>query len=128
MMLAALLISKTCFTNVQAQPLESDEAINIRIYETARASVVNITNVVIDYDLFFQPYASESSGSGIVLDTAGRILTNHHVIANASQLEVTLEDGSKWSATLIGSDPTTDVAVLKISAPPTRLHPVRMGD
>ena len=106
---------------------DSDESTNIQVYQEAHHSVVNITNVVVDYDLFFTPYASASTGSGVVLDTSGHILTNHHVVNEAAKLEVTMDDGSKWPATLIGSDPSTDLAVIRIRAPADRLHPIRLG-
>jgi len=106
---------------------DGDEAVNIRVYQQVHHSVVNITNVVVDYDLFFTPYASESTGSGVVLDTNGRILTNHHVVDQAAKLEVTLDDGSKWPAALIGSDPSTDLAVIRIRAPADRLRPIQLG-
>jgi putative serine protease PepD len=107
---------------------DPDEANNIGVYSQARDSVVNITNVVIDYDIFSTPYASASSGSGVVLDTEGRIVTNHHVVNNAARLEVTLSDGSKWPAEVVGKDAATDLAVIKIKAPASRLHPLRFGE
>ncbi len=110
-----------------AQSVDPNEAINIRVYEAAHASVVNITTIVVDYDIFFTPYASEASGSGIVMDKAGHILTNHHVVADTSRLEVTLWDGSKWPATRVGDDAATDLAVIRIQAPPERLSPIRLG-
>jgi len=106
---------------------DNDEAINIRVYHAAHHSVVNITNVVIDYDLFFTPYSSESTGSGIILDPNGHILTNHHVVDQAAKLEVTLDDGSKWPATVVGSDSSTDLVVIHIKANPGRLHPIQLG-
>ncbi|HET8760462.1 MAG TPA: trypsin-like peptidase domain-containing protein, partial [Nitrospiria bacterium] len=107
---------------------DPDEANNIGVYSQARDSVVNITNVVIDYDIFSTPYASASSGSGVVLDTEGRIVTNHHVVNNAARLEVTLSDGSKWPAEVVGKDAATDLAVIKIKAPAVKLHPLRFGE
>jgi S1-C subfamily serine protease len=106
---------------------DGDEAINIRVYQEAHHSVVNITNVAVDYDLFSTPYASESTGSGIILDTQGHILTNHHVVDQAAKLDVTLDDGSKWPAALIGSDPSTDLAVIRVRTPADRLHPIQLG-
>jgi len=106
---------------------DSDETTNIQVYQAVHHSVVNITNVVVDYDLFFTPYASASTGSGVVLDAGGHILTNHHVVDGAAKLEVTMDDGGKWPATLIGSDPSTDLAVIRIQAPADRLHPIRLG-
>jgi putative serine protease PepD len=107
---------------------DPDEAINISVYDQARDSVVNITNVAVDYDIFFTPYASASTGSGVVLDTDGHIATNHHVVNNAARLEVTLSDQSKWPAEVVGKDAATDLAVIKIKAPAAKLRPVRFGD
>ncbi len=107
---------------------DPDEAINIGVYSQARDSVVNITNVVIDYDIFSTPYASASSGSGVVLDTEGHIVTNHHVVNNAARLEVTLSDESKWPAEVVGKDAATDLAVIKIKAPSARLRPLPFGE
>jgi putative serine protease PepD len=107
---------------------DPDEAINVSVYSQARDSVVNITNVVIDYDIFATPYASASSGSGVILDTEGHIVTNHHVVNNAARLEVTLSDESKWPAEVVGKDAATDLAVVKIKAPAGKLRPVRFGD
>lgn len=67
------------------------------------------------------------SGSGIIVDPRGFILTNNHVIAGAERIKVKLADGTDQRATLIGSDPETDLAVVRIN--PTRpLRPVRLGD
>src|SRR5262245_65918054 len=55
------------------------------------------------------------AGSGVIVDAkAGYVLTNHHVIARADHIVVTLKDNRKFDATLVGSDPDTDIAVLKI--------------
>ena len=97
---------------------DSEEATNIRVYEEVHKSVVNITTVVIGSNHFSNPYASETSGSGIVLDKKGNLLTNHHVVSNAALLEVTLDDNTKWKAEIVGSDPTTDLSVIRIKAPP----------
>lgn len=111
-----------------AQPLTADEEINVRVYAAVHDSVVNISTVVVDYDIFYTPYASEASGSGIVLDAKGNILTNNHVVADAARLEVTLGDGSKWPADLVGADASTDLAVVRIKAPAERLRPIPLGD
>ncbi|APB97985.1 trypsin-like peptidase domain-containing protein [Polynucleobacter asymbioticus] len=76
-----------------------------------------------------------SLGSGVLVSPEGIILTNHHVISDADEIEVSLADGRKFSAKLIGSDPETDIAVLKINAPslPTpitfgKIESVHVGD
>jgi putative serine protease PepD len=71
---------------------------------------------------------SQAEGSGFVFDSAGHIITNNHVIANASAISVTFTDGSKYSATVVGADPSTDLAVLKVNAPSSKLHPLTLGD
>ncbi len=65
-------------------------------------------------------------GSGVIISEDGYIVTNNHVIANAERLEVTLNDNRNFPATVIGSDPTTDLALIKIEAP--NLHVIPMGN
>ena len=65
-------------------------------------------------------------GSGVIVSPDGYILTNNHVIAEADAIEVELEDGRKYDATLVGTDPQSDVAVLKIDA--HDLSALKMGD
>lgn len=58
----------------------------------------------------------EGSGSGVIIATDGYIVTNNHVIADAKEIEITLNDNRKYKATVVGTDPSTDIAVLKIEA------------
>jgi putative serine protease PepD len=71
---------------------------------------------------------SEAEGTGFVYDTAGHILTNEHVVSGATSVKVKLHDGSTYTATVVGSDASTDVAVLKVDAPASALHPLSLGD
>jgi S1-C subfamily serine protease len=105
-----------------------DEQNNISVYRRIGPGVVNITSVVIQRDFFFNPVPREGAGSGSIIDTKGHILTNHHVIRDSSKLEVTLSDGSKWKAKLVGADPGNDLAVIKIDAPREKLTVIPMGD
>jgi S1-C subfamily serine protease len=105
-----------------------DEAINIRVYRSASPAVVNITTTAVAYDFFLNPIPKEGTGSGAIIDRAGYILTNFHVIDGARRLEVTLADGSKWSARPIGADPSNDVAVIRIEVPPEKLTVIPLGD
>ena len=105
-----------------------DEINNISIYSRVGPGVVNITSVVVERDFFSRPVPKEGAGSGAIIDTKGHILTNHHVIRNSNKLEVTLSDGSRWPARLVGSDPGNDLAVLKIEAPGKKLTVIPMGD
>lgn len=105
------------------------ERVNIVVYEQVNRSVVNITTKAIKADvLFFLDAEFEGSGSGSVLDKAGHILTNHHVVLDANEIKVTLYNSETFTAKLVGVDAANDIAVLKIDAPPELLHPVPPGD
>jgi serine protease Do len=67
-------------------------------------------------------------GSGVLIDREGVIVTNHHVIQDADRVEVTLHDGRVLGAKVVGSDPRTDVAVLRLDEVPADLRPLRWGD
>jgi putative serine protease PepD len=71
---------------------------------------------------------SQAQGSGFVYDTAGHIVTNEHVVDGASSFKVRFQSGRTVTATLVGSDPSTDLAVLKVSVSSDQLHPVPLGD
>ncbi len=110
-------------------PLTPEEQTNIRVYDGANRGVVNIVTRTISYDRFFMlPSPGEGAGSGSVLDKRGHILTNYHVVEDASKIAVTLPGGTEtYEGELVGSDPDNDIAVLKIDAPPEELHPVPLG-
>ncbi len=108
--------------------LTEEERNNIAVYEKVADGVVNVTSTAIQMDFFFNAYPAQGSGSGSIINTKGYILTNHHVVADAQKLEVTLADGSKWPAKLVGSDPDNDLAVIKIDAPKEKLKVISMGD
>lgn len=70
-------------------------------------------------------------GSGVILDKAGHVVTNNHVATGAgtgATITITLNDGSTYDATVVGTDPTTDLAVLAITNPPSTLSPISIGD
>ena len=108
--------------------MTGDEENTISIYQRVNASVVNITSIAVTYDFFLNTIPSEASGSGAIIDKKGYILTNYHVIRDSQRLEVTLSDGSKWAADLIGADPQTDLAVIQIKAPSERLTVIPIGN
>jgi putative serine protease PepD len=105
-----------------------DEEINIRVYRAASPAVVNITTIAMAYDFFLNPVPKEGTGSGAIIDRSGHILTNFHVIDGARRLEVTLADGSKWTVRPVGTDPSNDLAVVKIDAPVEKLTVIPLGD
>ena len=73
-----------------------------------------------------EPQSSSSLGSGVIVSPDGYILTNHHVVEAADQIEVALADGRKTRAHVVGSDPETDLAVIKIELP-GKLHAITFG-
>src|SRR3989441_2279888 len=82
------------------------------------------------YERFFRRRPREdtrASGSGVTVDPRGYILTNNHVIENAQDITVRLSDGRKFTAKLVGRDPKTDLAVLKVEAP-SPLPAAELGD
>jgi len=111
--------------------LSPEERVNIAVYEKVNRSVVNIKTETVRNDGFFfmeLEVPGEGAGSGSVLDTRGHILTNFHVIENARAIEVTLFDGKSYAASVVGKDESSDVAVLRITAPADVLVPVELGD
>jgi S1-C subfamily serine protease len=114
-------------TEALAQPAyDSEELANISVYKKALSSVVNVTATTVAYDFFYGAVPQQGQGSGFVLDRQGRILTNYHVIANARQIMVKLEDKHEYKAKLLGSDPSHDLALLQIQAP--ELVPATLSD
>ncbi|HTU25256.1 MAG TPA: trypsin-like peptidase domain-containing protein [Pirellulales bacterium] len=109
--------------------LTAEERVNVSVYESVNRSVVNISTEVPRTDIFsFFEVPAEGAGSGSVLDTDGRILTNYHVIDGARKIEVTLHDGKSYDARLVGKDESNDVAVIQINAPAGSLFPVTLGE
>jgi len=96
------------------QDSPNDEQNNIDVYRVTSPAVVNITSTVVQYDFFLQAVPSEGSGSGFLIDDKGHIVTNWHVVSGARTVEVTMADQTKHPATLVGRDPQTDIAVIKI--------------
>jgi len=109
------------------EDLTPEERVTVAVYESVNRSVVNINTMVHSEGLLWDSVA-EGEGSGSVLDRQGHILTNFHVIGGAKEIQVTLFNGKNYDARLVGKDPTTDVAVLKIDAPAEELFPVTLGD
>jgi len=98
--------------------LSIDEQENIRIYEKSSRAVVNISNIAVNYDFFYRAIPAESgSGTGFIIGESGIIITNYHVVENASKLVVTLSNNSQWPGKLIGADPNNDLAIVRIQAP-----------
>ena len=124
-------VSKPAFAFAPAGQvsLSADEETNIRVYGQVSPGVVNITKTVVENDFFYGPVASESAGSGCVLDKDGNILTNYHVVESADSLVVSLPDKTKYRAKVIGFDKQNDLAIIQpTGVPKERLHPISLGD
>jgi S1-C subfamily serine protease len=110
-------------------PLLPEEQTAVRIFEEAKSSVVYITTLVYQTDLFTFNVSEipQGTGSGFIWDEEGRIVTNFHVIYEAQNVRVTLSDRTQWKAELVGYAADKDLAVLRISAPGRKLRPIRIG-
>ena len=109
-----------------ADLVTQSEQIFADVYSRVAPSVVSITTSARanGSDQFFQ----ESSGSGFVVDTQGHIVTNFHVIDNADRIEINFFDGTIVEAQVIGLDPDSDLAVIKVNLPAEQLRPVPLGN
>ncbi|HEX6731678.1 MAG TPA: trypsin-like peptidase domain-containing protein, partial [Pyrinomonadaceae bacterium] len=107
----------------------TDEQNNIEVYRTLSPGVVFIhsTSYARDFFGFMEP--QEGSGSGSILDQQGNILTNYHVIAGAQKLSVSMGGKKDYPAVLVGGDPDTDLAVIRLTEKPAgQLTAIPMGD
>jgi len=93
-----------------------DENVLVSAVEKVSGSVVNIASVRMMHDQLFRVFPVEGVGSGVIIDSDGHILTNNHVIDDAERLKVTLADGRVLRGRVVGSDETTDLAVIKVEA------------
>ena len=103
------------------------EDVLIGAVDKVSKSVVNIASVRMLHDQLFRVFPVEGVGSGLVIDEKGYILTNNHVIDDAERLKVTLPDGRVLRGRVVGSDETTDIAVLKVESEQL-LPPTQLGD
>lgn len=109
--------------------LAADEQATIELFRQASPSVAYITSLTLQRDFFSLNLFEipQGTGSGFIWDQDGHIITNFHVIQEASGARVTLADQSVWDAQLVGAAPDHDLAVLYIPAPKSRLKPLAIG-
>jgi putative serine protease PepD len=102
------------------EPAAAESTVPIgQIYEASQPGVVEISA---------GSGASQAQGSGFVYDGDGHVVTNQHVVEGASDITIRFSNGSTYPATLVGTDPSTDLAVVKVDAPASVLHPLELGD
>jgi putative serine protease PepD len=100
------------------------------IYRRTSPGVVEVTARSTSGSQFPFGHSQESvgQGSGFVYDTSGHVVTNEHVVDGASSVTVKFANGKSYSAKVVGRDSSTDVAVLKVNAPSSALHPLTLAD
>lgn len=110
--------------------LAADEQNTIDVFKNVSPAVVYITSIALRQDLFSLNAIEipQGTGSGFIWDDQGRVVTNYHVISDASRIQVTMSDNSVWKAVLIGAAPDKDLAVLQIDAPQRLLKPIPIGE
>jgi len=110
-------------------PFSADEQANIDLFRRASPSVVHITTLATQRDLFSLNVMQvpRGTGTGFVWDDTGHIVTNFHVIQGGNGAKVTLSDQSTFDAKLVGAFPDRDLAVLKVDAPRAKLPPIAIG-
>lgn len=109
--------------------LSAGEKSTIAVFREASPSVVHITAIAVQRDLFTLNLYQipEGTGTGFIWDNSGNIITNFHVIQNADAAQVTLADQSNWKARRVGVAPDKDLAVLRIDAPANKLRAIPVG-
>jgi len=93
--------------------IELEQSQIIDVAEKVSPAVVKISTTQVVSDLFFS-YETSGLGSGYLISPNGEIVTNNHVVSDAKKITVTLSDGSEYDATIIGTDPSSDIALIKI--------------
>jgi putative serine protease PepD len=111
-----------------AQPV-SNEA-DLSVNEIYRRSYKGVVQILVSTRAAspFGDQTQQAEGSGFVYDTNGDIITNQHVVANANSITVTFWNGKSVKAKLVGTDSSTDLAVIRVSAPASQLNPLPLGD
>src|SRR6202046_914000 len=115
-------------TEAEAAPsYDSEEQNNIAVYKRVLPSVVNITSTTLVFNFFYGTVPQQGQGSGFILDKAGHVLTNYHVVEGANRgIEVQMSNKRRYAAKVVGTDRVHDLALLQIDAP--NLQPVTLSD
>ena len=111
----------------QIGDLGADERTNMQIFEQTAPSVTSITNKRRQRGIFSFNEIPQGTGSGFLWDDKGHVVTNYHVIHEAHEVEVKLQSGKSYDASLVGADPHHDLAVLHIDAMSPNIPPVMIG-
>ncbi len=109
-------------TPTSTSPVDQASAVAPDWTATAEAVTPSVVSIEVTMS------QGSGQGSGVVLDKTGHILTNNHVVSGATKVQVTLADGRSYAATIKGTDPSTDLAVVTLTDPPSDLTPIAIGD
>lgn len=123
----SVMLALTFFVGLGPPQTLSLERQVMAVFDKAGPGVVNITSRSISYDFFLRPIPQEGSGSGFVYDKKGHIVTNFHVLEGARTLHVTFFDETRVPATVVGVDPSNDLAVIRVDVGPELLNVVPLG-
>lgn len=114
--------------NLSASSLTDDEINNTQIYDRDNKAVVYVTTVTNVSTWFYQTVQQEGTGSGVIIDQQGHVITNNHVVSGAATIKVTLADGTVADAKVVGRDRENDLAVLQFSSRGKTLATIPFGD
>lgn len=134
--------SPTPLPSAMIQEADAEERLLINLYERVSPSVVSIQAITLvegfEHPALPEgvptpqfpngPFQQQGEGSGFVVDTEGHIVTNNHVVVDTTGLRVTFFDGTTVPATVVGTDPDSDLAVIKVDVPAESLRPITWGD
>jgi len=138
-----IVATPTPLSSEVVQEADAEEQLLINIYKRVNPAVVNIRVVQrVDNESLGLPeipglpnipqgpeeFYQQGVGSGFVIDKEGHIVTNNHVVEKAEEVQVTFHDGTVVRAKVIGTDPDSDLAVIKVDVPEATLYPVELGD
>ncbi|CAN5645099.1 MAG: trypsin-like peptidase domain-containing protein [Actinobacteria bacterium] len=121
------VVTETAAPRAAAAPSTGGMSVN-EIYERAAPGVVQIASTNKTADAFSGDLPSSALGSGFVVDKAGHIVTNFHVVEDADEIRVSFSNRDTVEAELVGTDPSTDLAVLRVESQASALTPLPLGD
>jgi S1-C subfamily serine protease len=135
-----IVVTPTPLPEEMVVEADVEEQLIINLYARVSPSVVNI-NIIGAIEEFSHPevpgfpespfpeeFFQRGPGSGFVIDTDGHIVTNNHVVEGARRIQVHFSDDTEAEAEVVGTDPDTDLAVIKVDVPAAMLHPVELGE
>lgn len=122
-------VSESLASNIPASVTKSDgtELSNQQIAALVSPSIVGVSNMGYSRNSYLNVNTVQSTGSGIIISSDGYIVTNNHVVSNSNKIKVTLSSGDELDATLVGTDSTTDIAVIKVNPSGHELNAATLG-